>query len=306
VTDANLVLGILDAAAFLGGERKLDVAAAKAAIGTAVAQPLGIAVEDAASAIFRMVNDAMAEALRMRAVESNVDIRRFEMMAFGGGGGIHGAEVARRVGIRTLICPPRAGVFSAAGLLVAPTSVEALRTRVLPLTDITPAVSQEMFGALESEARAQLVDDSTYETIHAVDMSYVGQEYELTVRAPRLPRTEADWAELRAGYEAIYRARYGRILENFAVKVVTWRVRLAGPNPELLSLQRRHDDRPGLRRRIFAGNAWVEAAVLDRASIAPGERVAGPAVIQDLDTTILVPDGATARCDAAGAIVIAL
>jgi len=305
VTDANVVLGFLNPEALLGGSRALDREAARAALAHHLAEPMGISVEAAAEAVFRIVNESMAEALRMRSVESNVDVRRYAMMAFGGGGGVHAVEVARRVGISEVICPPRAGVFSAAGLLVAPTSVEALRSRMIPLADITPALARSIFDALEEEARTQLVDGGgDYARQYLVDMSYIGQEYELTVPCPGLPQSDEDWTEIRRRYEDSYRARYGRILERFAVKVVTWRLRLAGEEPALLSLSRQSRDQAPARRPVYLAGRFVDAAVIDRPSIAAGTEIAGPAVIEDVDTTLLVPENCTAMCDAAGTIRI--
>jgi N-methylhydantoinase A len=304
VTDANLVLGFLNPDALLGGERALDMAAARTALSHHLAEPMGVSIEMAAEAVFRIVSESMAEALRMRAVESNVDVRKYAMMAFGGGGGVHSVEIARRVGIRQVICPPRAGVFSAAGLLVAPTSVEALRSRMMPLAEVTPDIAEDIFAALEAEARGQLVGDGDYARDYSVDMSYIGQEYELTVPCPSLPRTDADWAAVRSGYEEAYHARYGRILENFAVKVVTWRLRLVGDRPPLLPLSREQRSEPTARRALFLRGRHVDAQVLDRRSMTTGDRINGPAVIEDIDTTILVPEDCVATCDATGAIII--
>lgn len=304
VTDANLVLGFINPDALLGGDRRLDISSAREAIRTNIALPMDVSIETAAEAMFRMVSESMAEALRLRSVESNVDVRRFAMMAFGGGGGIHSVEIARRVGIKRVICPPRAGVFSAAGLLIAPTSVEALRSRMIPMADVTPAMVDEIFDQLELDARAQLVGKGEYRREYSLDMSYIGQEYELTVPSPVHPRTEADWIEVRRGYEEAYRARYGRVLENFALKVVTWRLRLVGERPALIPLSREHRSEPATKRKIFLRGRHIEAKVLDRRSIEAGTQIAEPAVIEDIDTTILVPEDAVATCDIDGAITI--
>jgi N-methylhydantoinase A len=305
VTDANLCLGILDPATFKSGDKPLDVVAAREAIGRVLGTPLGVSVETAANAIFRLVNDQMAEALRMRSVESNVDVRRFAMMVFGGGGGIHGVEVARRVGIRTVICPPRAGVFSAAGLLVAPTSIDVLRTHLIPLAAMTADRSRAIFAALESEARASLVDASDYRADYAVDVAYVGQEFEISVPAPRLPETEADWAEVRRRFEHLYRASYGRILDGYALKIVTWRLKLSGPLPDLLAMRRKGDTGTAGRRTVIFEGIARETAVHHRGSLKPGAAIEGPAIIADLDTTLVVPPEALATCEPDGTIVIA-
>jgi len=306
VTDANLVIGFLDPDAFLGGTRKLDAEAARRAVQEHLAHKLNVSVEAAAEAVYRIVTESMAEALRMRSVESNVDVRRYTLMAFGGGGSIHAVEIARRVGISKVVCPPRAGVFCAAGLLVSPVSIEVMRTQIVPLANVPPGLAGRLFVELEREARAAVaaVGSMDYEFEYAVDMSYIGQEYELTVAYPGRPGDTVDAAELARRFEEAYRARYGRILERFEKRIVTWRLKLVGPQPATLQLARAASTKPTRERRVYMSGRWVDAAIYDRSAIAAGTEILGPAIVQDIDTTIVLPPSTRAICDSTGALLI--
>jgi N-methylhydantoinase A/oxoprolinase/acetone carboxylase beta subunit len=308
VTDANLVLGYIDPEALLGGERALDLQAARRAIDQHLARPLGLTTEAAAEAIIRIVNESMADALRMRSVESNVDVRRFTMMAFGGGGGLHGVEIARLVGVGRVVCPPRAGVFCAAGLLVSPVNVETLRSRIVPLEQVDTRLVDSVFVELEVEARDSVAafGQADYRTERWVDMSYVGQEYELPVPMPASQGGVVDHAALQSAFEQAYRSRYGRILKGYPTRVVTWRLRLVGPSPGLIALKRDAQPAPVRQRRIWLGGRWLEAAIHDRRALTAGLRIAGPAVVQDVDTTLLVPLGAHATCEADGTLIVTI
>jgi N-methylhydantoinase A len=297
VTDANLLLGYLAEDAFLIEGRPLDRAAAHRAIAHHLGRPEDVDATQAAFAVYRIVTEAMAEALRVRAAEANVDLRRFELVGFGGAAGIHGVDIARRLGMARVVCPPRAGVFSAGGLLAAPVAVELQRSWIARVGELSVARVRDVFAALEREAEGVVRSAGAQPEgrEYGADMSYVGQGFELRVAFPHLPDGDDEVGVLRECFNAEYERAYGRRLDGYEVQAVTWRVRVAGRDPVLPAFARRTEPgREGASRALYLDGAWVEAPVLDRRSLGPGETVTGPAVVEDADSTFVLPAGSRA------------
>ncbi len=303
VTDANLVLGYYDPAFFLGGTMQLDPAAARTAL-EQVAAPLALSPEQAAWGIHKVVVESMADAARVYLVERGRDPRRYAMVGFGGAGPAHAAEVARALGIAEVIVPPASGAASALGFLAAPLSASRVRSRPTRLAAADLAVLDRTLAELEAAARAELsaAGVAVQQVARAADMRLVGQMHEITVPLPPAALADTGQPALVAAFSAAYAARYAAMHAGAAIEVVSLRVTVTGPVPALAlpavspgSRSARKGERP----------AWFEhgfqpTAVYDRALLAPGTEIPGPAIIEERECTTVVAPGDRLRIDPAG------
>ncbi|MFO1157482.1 MAG: hydantoinase/oxoprolinase family protein [Reyranellaceae bacterium] len=309
VTDADLVLGYLDADRFLGGDMKLDVAAARAAIGRDIGEPLGLSVVESAWAIHATVNQNMAQAASIHALEKARRISDYAMVPIGGAGPVHACHIAQALGIHRLVCPLGAGVASAFGFLAAPTSFAFVRGYIAALDDADFPAIRQMLHELENEGRSLLatagvaMKDVVVRRLAA--MRYVGQGFE--VEAELLPALleKAERTALRAAFEAAYEQQYGRIEPAMRVELVSWRVIVSGPRPriDLRSAHGGRRDGTALRgnRPVYCARErnFVDTPVYDRYAFGPGSTAVGPAIFEEREATLVVPAGAAVRCDEA-------
>ena len=303
VTDCDLLLGYLAPDNFLGGAMRLDVAAAEAAIGARLAGPLGLSPVEAAWAVHETVNTAMAQAAAIHALEKARRIEGYTLVPIGGAGPVHAVEVARKLGIARLVVPAGAGVASAFGFLAAPISFALLRGMVAPLATLDLDALRVTLAEMEAEGRALVAKAGAdaAETRIRVAMRYAGQGYQVEAEVTALDRDT-----IRAAFEAEYLRLYGRTEPGLPVECVGWRVTVSGPTPRLdlaSGAAPRGIAVKGTRRAWFGG-AFVAAAVLDRAALKPGDVVPGPALIEERESTLVLPPGASARCDAALNLVV--
>jgi N-methylhydantoinase A/oxoprolinase/acetone carboxylase beta subunit len=315
VTDANLLLGYLNPDYFLGGRMRLDVAAARRAIAEHVAAPLGIDVDQAAWGIHQMANVNMERAIRAISVERGHDPRGLTLVAFGGAGPLHASRLGRSLDLRRAILPAAAGVTSAIGLLIADVRFDLARTRVELLKNLDVATLNAVFGELEEQARALL--DATglpgaRQVTRSADMRYAGQGYELEIALPPGPWTEGIHDLIRAAHHAHYAAVYGYAEPDGESELVTWKVR-ALCTPPRVELPRRAaatggPATPKGRRRAYFPEAggWVETLVYDRGALRPGMVVAGPAVVEERESTTVLLPGDAAAVDEYGSLIVTL
>jgi N-methylhydantoinase A/oxoprolinase/acetone carboxylase beta subunit len=307
VTDAALVLGYLDAGNFLGGAMPLDRAAAEAAIDDRIAGPLGLSVEEAAWGIYSLVVENMAAAAKIHIIERGRDPRRHAMLAFGGAGPIHAAGVARLLKQERVIYPLAAGVLSAIGFLVAPVSFELSRSepRLLESTDWN-AVSA-LLSEVERHGRA-IVEEAgvaadAIEVERRVDARYAGQINEISIDLPSGPLDERSRDVIEGAFTKTYHELYGHVLEGIPVELVTWRVvaggRLGAVSVEFHDPQDRTDAVGANTRPVYwhESASYVDSPVFDRYALAPGVVVTGPAVVEERESTVLVPPGAVGEID---------
>ena len=303
VTDCDLLLGYLAPDSFLGGTMRLDVAAAEAAIGATLAGPLGLSPVEAAWAVHETVNTAMAQAAAIHALEKARRIEGYTLVPIGGAGPVHAVEVARKLGIARLVVPAGAGVASAFGFLAAPISFALLRGMVAPLATLDLDALRAMLAEMEAEGRALVAKAGAdaAETRIRVAMRYAGQGYQVEAEVTALDRDT-----IRAAFEAEYLRLYGRTEPGLPVECVGWRVTVSGPTPrlDLAAGAAPHGVAVKGTRRAWFGGAFVAAAVLDRAALKPGDVVRGPALIEERESTLVLPPGASARCDAALNLVL--
>jgi N-methylhydantoinase A len=316
VTDADLVLGYLAADNFLGGDMKLDVKAAEAALQKNIADPLGVSVTDAAWAIHETVNENMAQAANIHALEKAKRITDYTMVPIGGAGPVHACNIALKLSLPRVVCPPGAGVASALGFLVSPTAFTFVQGGVVPLSALDFSAVGEMLDEMEQNGRALLSKAGTPgEQVHVevlVAMRYVGQGYDVEASLDRSVLEAADTSAMRDVFEVAYQNQYGRIEENMPVETVAWRVVVSGEKPAIDLVAARPptasgDARKGEREIYFGPQiGFVNAPVYDRYCLVPGSQFEGPSVFEERESTMVVPPGAKARIDDALNLVIDL
>ncbi len=311
VTDANLVLGRINPNRPIGKLPALDVAAARKAIDAELGAALGLSTEDAAEAVLRVANARMAGAIRLVSIERGHDPAKFTAMPFGGGGALHAGALVREVGLRSALVPRYPGVTSALGCVVADMRHDRVQTVNRLLDEIEPeALASEIAAtarAAEALIRASGVRFSGIDTEVELDMLYVGQTHTVSVpvEADRLNRDA-----IGAAFDVAYRAAYGRLLDGIPRRVMNHRVAVIGRRPAL-DMRRlagdggrpARDCRIGVRR-VYAGGAWHEAPVYERLALAPGTKIAGPALLEQSDTTVFVDPGLSGEVDRFGNLLV--
>ena len=291
VTDANLALGRLDGAAFLGGGMRLDAAAARAALAARIAEPLGLHPDAAAEGVLTVTDAALAAAIRLSLFEKGLDPADFALLAFGGAGGLHAVSVAAELGMPEVIFPADASTLSARGILETDIVHDLASSRVLPATAGSAVALDATAARLRAEGEALLAADGVAPEHRALplaaDMRYVGQAFELTVPWPEGSGLDA----LCAAFHALHRQRFSYSDAAAAVEIVTLRLAATGRLPRAAALPAPAPGQPAAprRRRVFLDGAWTEAALHRRESLAGP--VAGPALIEEDFTTVLIPPG---------------
>lgn len=306
VTDANLALGYLDAARFLGGARLLDAAASSRAI-AALAGKLGLATEATALGIHRLVNARMADGVRVATIRRGVDPRGATLLAFGGAAGLHASAVARDLGMARIAVPLFAAGLSAWGMLQTELRHEIARSVVSATAMPEDAALATLFEGLEAEARAQLAQWFTGEVQghRAADLRYGEQVFEITVN---LDGVTPDRAGLREAFHARHRALFTYDLPEEEVVLVTARAAASGLLPALpqRAAGAAAPATPASTRRALLADGWAELPVWDFGTLAAGQALAGPAIIESATTTILLLPGDAARMEAGGWLLIEL
>ena len=308
VTDAHLVLGRIPPH-LLGGEIALDVERAGRAIEERVARPLGLPLAAAAQGILDIVNNNMVGALRLVSVERGYDPRDFVLVPFGGAGPLHGADLAALLAMRTIVVPRHPGVLSTFGLLGTEVRNDYARTNLQKPPDYDLGAVGAVYAELESQARAWLAAEGIapagQRLARLADLRYRHQGFELTVPWPE-PDLPVD--ALIARFHARHRQLYTYALTDAPVEIVTLRVAAAGRVRRFTvpSLDRRRPARarPVRRRVYFAGVGWKACPCIDREQLGVGAVVTGPAIVEQLDTTTVVPPGRRATVDRVGNLVI--
>jgi N-methylhydantoinase A len=329
VTDANLVLGRLDAGHFLGGEMVLNDAAARSALTPLAAQLAGLpddtvelvlppnALERAAWGVLQVANAAMERAVRRISVERGYDPGDFTLAAFGGAGPLHACDLASRLGLPRVLVPRAPGVLSALGMLVADLVKDYSATVLRPMAGLTAEAWAGLFAPWEAKALAEMTAEAgagaAVRLDRSADLRYQGQSFEINVP---LPGGALEPQALAAEFHARHERRYGHTHPAAPVEVVNLRVRAIGPTPppEFESLPKADDPNP-VSARLATQPAWFEidgdlqavpTAVYDREVLRAGHRLAGPAILVQLDATTVVPPGWVGEVGEAGHVVLEL
>ena len=308
VTDADVVLGYLDRKALLGGALAINLAAAEAAIRKRVADPLGLQVTEAAAAIVEIVNSNMAEALRIVSVERGHDPREFALIAFGGAGPVHAAALAAELQIPEVIVPPVPGAFSALGLVASDLKRDYSRTLYADLSALDPAQVAKALIEMEAMASEWLTAVAIPLTrralVRAADVRYRRQAYELTVPLAEGPIARASLDILADAFHEKHSRTYGHANPEEPVQLVNLRLTAIGRLPSL-SLALPPATAPARRttREVwFPEIGSTPCPVHWRDGLRAGETLAGPAIVEAMDSTIVVPPGWIASVDGKGYI----
>jgi N-methylhydantoinase A len=308
LTDANLVLGYLDANFFLGGKMKLDKPAAEKAIAEHVGKPLKLETLRAAWGIHDIICEDVARAFRIHATERGFDYRNSSMVAFGGSGPLHALSVARKLKIPRVILPVGAGVMSALGLLVSPLAFEVARSRRIHVADIDAENFATTFAALEHEASGYLkragVPDADIKIVRHLDMRYQGQGHEIEVTLPATNDVAKSFADLGELFGSAYEKTYGLRLDE-PTEIVNWKIEAVGPTPSIAeghgSSAAGGADKAlkGTRQAYDPTKSGLSAwPVYDRYALAPGAIVKGPALIEEHESTCVIGAGDSVTVDA--------
>ena len=313
VTDANIVLGYLNPNNFIGGKFKIDPTLAAKAINERIAKPLGMTLEAAAMGIIRVVSVNIEVGLRLSFVERGLDPRRFALMAFGGGGPVMGAEVARNVGIPRVIVPPYPGISCAMGLLQTDVKHHYLQSRMGSLSKIPVGEMENLFKSLEERA----VRESEQEGFGAafitmqrqLDIRYPFQGYELTVDIPPAPFREEHKTVIRAAFDKLHHSVYGTSAPGEIPEVVNVRVMstCVVPKLDLPKLPRaKSPAKPVAYRPVLfeRSKKYLKTPIYRRTDLLAGAVLKGPAIVEQLDSTTVIPPGMTARMERYGNLII--
>jgi N-methylhydantoinase A len=304
ITDSNLVLGRLDPAGLTAVEGQVDVDAVRAVIGELLARPLGFSIEDAAAAVLRLANTHMAGAIRLVSLSRGYDPRDFVLFAFGGAGPLHAVSIARELGIPEVLVPVRPGLTNALGCLVADLRQDLVNTINMPLATLDMDVVRSTLEAQRAQGAAinAAERDEIAETVvlHGADMQFRGQTHLIRVAIPSPAVTRE---ELQAAFEEAYFARFRVRLPEIRAVLVNLVTSVIGKRRGFaLATLAGGGDGPALigARDLYADGRWQTAAVYARDRLRPGDRIEGPAVVQQVDATTVIEPGAVAAVDKIG------
>jgi N-methylhydantoinase A len=304
VTDANVVLGFINPNSLAGGAIKVRTDLAEKAISERVALPLGLTLLDAARGIYTVANESMIRAIKAISTHRGRDPRDFALLAFGGSGPIHAVELARALEMKMVIVPPSPGLLSAVGLLEADMEYHCVQTYLASTVDLEPSGVSEVFQQLENRAREVLTRDASKAEQHAInrfaDLRYVGQTYELTIPVPAGALTRQDLAELSEAFGQEHERTYGHRAGLEPTEIVNLRLiarALVGKAVNGSQQVSGKKTQPADRRVYFGSDhGAVSAPVLTRSQLS-GESRQGPVIVEEYDTTTVVPPGCGVRLD---------
>ncbi len=308
IADANLLLGRLNPEALLSVSNPVSVADIERAFAEQIGAPLGLSARDAASAVVRIANDKMAGALRMVSLSRGHDPRDFALLAFGGAGPLHAAELAGELGIPTVLVPARPGITNALGCMVADLRHDYVRTINSPLAVLDISTVHQALAQQEQEGRAMLareqVDIESVTVIRSVDMQFQGQSHLLNIPF----ETATPTIELLASqFEEAYWHRFEVALPEIRPVLVNVHTAVLGKRPAVdLSHLAATDDEPraDIRRDVWFQSGTISTPILRRGHLAMGETLTGPAIVEQLDTTTVLPPNCVAKADASGNLII--
>ena len=310
VTDADVVMGRINPASFAGGKITLAPEKSEAAIAAAIGEPLGLSNDIAAAGVDEIVNENMANAARVHAIEHGKDTADRTLVAFGGAAPLHAARLADKLGIDRVIVPKGAGVGSAVGFLMAPIGYEVVRTRLVDLRDFDPEYVNGIFADMRQEAEGVVrlgAPDAELVEIRTAYMRYRGQGHEISVQLPSRPFAADDVTMLQELFDTSYAAHFTRIIPNLNVEILTWTLTLATERalPQSGATVGESVAPTGSETRAMfdpASGTNVEAKLVRRDTLAPGHCLDGPAILTEDETSTVVPPNYRVMINALGEI----
>ncbi len=315
VTDANVLLGRLNPEYLLGGRMKIERSLAESALAR-LGRRLGLGVMETAQGVIRIVTANMVKAIRAISVERGYAPKEFSLFAFGGAGPLHAVGVARELEISHVIVPPNPGILCAMGLLVADARNDYVQTHLMETASADMNLVNRIYDQLESEARQWLTNEgfqsSDQRLMRTVDMRYVGQNFELSVEVPARKLDSGDVKELISRFYVEHEKNYGHYTPGEPTQLVNFRVMAQGIIPKL-DIKRAYETSgeksmltQSHRSVYFDERLPMQTPIYDRFTLAPGSRITGPAVIEQMDSTTLIFPGDQAEIDPLGNIQITL
>ncbi|MBK18664.1 MAG: hypothetical protein CMM52_07490 [Rhodospirillaceae bacterium] len=320
VTDADIALGYLNPGYFLGGSQNLDIEASEKALETKIAKPLGMTVRQAAAGIRRIVDLRMADEVKVFGAKRGVDPQDFCLLPFGGAGAVHAASVAEELGITRIFVPPRPGAFSALGLLCTDIVHDYVRSELRPMELVTPEHAEEVFQELEargiSELKEEGIEPEGARFERELDVRYTGQGYELRVSLDGLGGegglASDDMASARDRFDDRHAQIHGHAAKDRPVEIVSYRVRLRVavpkyepvPADEVKEIDAPADAVKGTRMVFFDAEEATETTLFERDGLPIGARIDGPAIVEQFDSTIVVPQSWVGRIDGFGNLIL--
>ncbi|MCL5264352.1 MAG: hydantoinase/oxoprolinase family protein [Chloroflexi bacterium] len=315
VTDANLVLGRLSPTYFLGGDLNLYPEKARQAVKDAVADKMELSIEEAASAIIRIVNANMVKGISVNSVEKGYDVRDFAIVAFGGAGALHAVQLARDLNVGTVIVPPLSGNLSALGLLVANTQHDYVRTVAKKQDQVDPAELDNVFKSLEARGMEQLLGEKVPREdivlLRSADLRYQGQSYEINTPVPSgADFTDGDVSEIVRQFHELHQKLYAYSEPHDTVEFINLRVRAIGKTRPIDLVGSANVQASGggalkgTRPVYLEGEGFVDTTIYEREFLTPGSVVAGPCIIEEKISSTLLVRGSQATIDRYGNIVV--
>ena len=312
ITDADLLLGYLDADYFLGGEMKLDREAARKGIEEKIARPLDVPFMQALWGIHDLINETMAAAAKTHIAEKGGNPKIVTIAAFGGAGPVHAYGLARKLGSPRILVPPNAGVGSALGFFTAPRAFDTVRSHKVSLKDADLDEIERIFSELENEGSKTLLksgEESDIRCERSVDMRFVGQGSETNILIPEKDFSKVSRDDIRKRFDDIYAGLYGRTYPDSPVEFINFKVRASLPE-RLLNLPRQDAGKRTMsdavkgERKAYSGisKEFISHTVYDRYRLFPGAVFNGPAIIEERESTVIVGEDASVRIDEYGFI----
>ncbi|WP_434309815.1 hydantoinase/oxoprolinase family protein [Hominifimenecus sp. rT4P-3] len=314
VTDANLVLGRINPHYVLGGRLKIDAELSRAAMKEKIADPLGISVEEAAQGIISVVNSNMVRAIRVITVEKGHNPTDFALVAYGGAGPLHAVHLAQDMGIRNVLIPPAPGALCALGLLTADIKKNYVKTALMPYDEATPEKINEALIPLMEQGHRWLESEKVpaeRRCFHNMaEMRYIGQNYELQVEIPAGEITQEDLEQMKQDFFRSHEMTYGYYNPNAPIQFVNFRCEAIGQvqKPKLAELTEtmEHPREAEISRRpvYFPETGLTDCPVYDRAKFGRCDRVDGPCIVEQMDSTIVIPPNTWFKVDVYGNLVV--
>jgi len=310
VTDANLILGYLDPAYFLGGKMSLELERAKEVIRQKIAEPLGLSMEEAAWGIHQIANENMANAARVHSLERGKDPRRFPLFAFGGAGPVHAYRIALSLGSPEMLAPLGAGVMSTVGFLTAPLAFDFVRSWTVGTHEIDWGKANQLLAEMEAEGEALLSDSDVApgDIVHRrqVDMRFVGQGHEIPVTLPNTTLGAEHLDGLKATFDTVYQELYERLGPPVNMEIINWRVVSSGPTPDVAleinsdgnDAQTAADTKKSSRQAYFPeSGGFTDTPIYDRYLMKPDMTFDGPAIVEERESTVIIGPGSICSID---------
>lgn len=316
VTDANLLLGRLSADRFLGGEMKLDTEAAKIAMREHICEPLGLDIAEACHGIIQIAVASMAHVVERVTTERGLDGGNFAMIAYGGAGPLHGTIVARELLIPKLIIPPGPGHFSSYGMLVADLQRDFVQTWFSLLLQLDFRQIEGVYAHMEASGRTEIagaIKNADCVILRSADMRYVGQEHAVTVDLPLELFAKRDIAGIKQRFDAVHEMRYGYCTANAPAEIVSLRSSVTGilvkPQSEIIAAGSADQSQASLGSRpvcFTPDQGYVTTPVYDRTRLLSGNRIIGPALIEEYASTTVIGCGDELEVNEFGDLIITI